>query len=71
MNYTGVYATEEEFTDLKNLVARGWKSGDVVIVTSVMEGMRKDSATVDERTEQQGFKKFGNRASDCPNQQKS
>ncbi len=46
---TGVFATEEELEDLQRLSARGWRPGDVMIVTSVMEGITKDQSTVDAR----------------------
>jgi len=44
---TGVFVTKEELQDLKNLVARGWRPGDMMIVSSVMEGITRDKATVD------------------------
>ncbi len=47
MKYTGVYATEDEFNDLVNLARRGWVDGNIVIVSSVMQGIRKDQATLD------------------------
>ena len=50
MKYTGIYATGEEFEDLSNLARAGWMSGDMVIVSSVMEGIRKDLATIDAKT---------------------
>ncbi len=46
MNYTGVFATEDEFSDLLNLARRGWMDGDTVMVSSVMEGLRKDQSTI-------------------------
>ena len=49
MDKTGVFATAEELQDLTNLANRGWRDGDVVIVTSIMEGIRKDDATIDAR----------------------
>ncbi len=45
--HTGVFATKEEIEDLKRLALRGWKQGDIMIVTSVMEGIIKDQGTVD------------------------
>ena len=47
MNYTGVFATTEEIDDLRNLAQAGWMSGDVIMVTSVMQGITKDQKTVD------------------------
>lgn len=47
MKNTGVFATEDEYTDLLNLAKKGWVEGDVVIVSSVIEGIRKDKATRD------------------------
>lgn len=47
MEHTGVFATEDEFNDLLNLARRGWMAGDVMIVTSVMQGIRKDEASID------------------------
>lgn len=44
---TGVFATEDEFNDLMNLSRQGWQLGDVMIVSSVMEGIVKDKATKD------------------------
>jgi hypothetical protein len=46
---TGVFATNEEKNDLLNLASKGWRTGDVMIVTSVMQGIMKDEATVDAR----------------------
>lgn len=46
-NKTGIYATKEEFDDLINLTQKGWQHGDIMIVTSVMEGIVKDQRTVD------------------------
>ena len=47
MNHTQIFATKEEIEDLSNLAAQGWKQGDVMIVTSVMQGITKDQKTVD------------------------
>ncbi len=47
MKKTGIFATEEEFEDLKRLSNKGWRVGDTVMVSSVMEGITKDQATVD------------------------
>jgi len=44
---TGVFATKEELEDLRRLAARGWRPGETMIVTSVMEGITRDQATVD------------------------
>jgi len=49
MFHTGVKATKDELEDLQRLSGRGWRPGDVMIVTSVMEGITKDQATVDAR----------------------
>jgi len=46
IKHTGVYATDDEIKDLKNLAAKGWKPGDVMMVTSVMEGITKGWNTV-------------------------
>ena len=47
MENTGTFATEDELQDLINLANRGWRDGQVVIVSSVMEGIRKDESTID------------------------
>lgn len=47
MDKTGVFATPEELEDLKRLAVRGWRPGDRMMVTSVMEGITRDQATVD------------------------
>ncbi len=47
MNHTGIFATEDEFNDLLNLAQRGWMNGDTVIVSSIMQGIKKDQATID------------------------
>ena len=47
MKHTGIYATESELNDLKTLAERGWRHGDVMIVSSILEGIEKDKATVD------------------------
>ncbi len=44
---TGVSATKEELEDLRNLARQGWRPGDVMIVSSVMEGITRDQKTVD------------------------
>ncbi len=49
MQHTGVKATDDEVQDLRNLAAQGWRSGDVMIVSSVMEGITKDQRFVDAR----------------------
>jgi hypothetical protein len=46
---TGIFAKKEDFEKLQYLVSRGWKPGDVVIVFSVGEGIKKDQATLDAR----------------------
>lgn len=47
MKHTGVKATEEDFQKLQHLANKGWRSGEVMIVFSVGEGIRKDQDTVD------------------------
>ena len=47
MKNTGVFATKEEFEDLTRLASEGWRNGDVMIVSSCMEGITKDEKTVD------------------------
>ncbi len=47
MEQTNVFATKEEMEDLRNLAARGWQAGDVMMVTSVMQGITKDKNTID------------------------
>ena len=47
MEYTKVFATEQELTDLRQLVSAGWRTGDIVMVTSVMQGITKDQKVVD------------------------
>lgn len=44
---TGVFATKEDVEKLKNLANQGWRHGDICIVFSVGEGIRKDEATLD------------------------
>jgi len=51
MKKTGVKATEEDFEKLVNLVSKGWRNGETMIVFSVGEGIKKDSATVDAQKE--------------------
>ena len=47
MKKTGVKVTKEDFDKLSRLARSGWMPGDVMIVFSVGEGIRKDAATVD------------------------
>jgi hypothetical protein len=47
MNHTGVTAKKEDVEKLVNLVNKGWRNGETMIVFSVGEGIRKDEATVD------------------------
>ena len=47
MNHTKVFATKDELNDLINLAQRGWTNGEIMIASSVMEGIRKDNATID------------------------
>lgn len=49
MEKTGIFATEDEFKDLIALAEQGWMDGDIVFVTSLMEGIRKDNKTRDAR----------------------
>ena len=46
---TGVKASEEDFEKLKRLARKGWMTGERIMVFSVGEGIRKDSATADAR----------------------
>ena len=47
MKDTGVFATEEEMKDLRNLANAGWQHGEIMMVTSVMQGIIKDQKTID------------------------
>ncbi len=47
MKNTGVFATAEELEALQRIASGGWKPGDMMIVFSVGEGLRKDQATID------------------------
>lgn len=47
MKQTGIKASEEDFEKLVNLVRKGWKPGDRIMVFSVGEGICRDQATVD------------------------
>lgn len=47
MKKTGIKATEEDFGKLVRLARQGWQAGEPMIVFSVGEGIRKDTATVD------------------------
>lgn len=49
MIHTKVFATKEDVEKLSILARKGWMPGDVMIVFSVGEGIRKDAATVDAR----------------------
>jgi len=49
MNKTGVFATKEEIGDLRKLANAGWRCGDVMTVTSIMQGITKDQKTIDAR----------------------
>jgi len=49
MIHTKVFATEDEIKDLRALACQGWMPGDVMMVTSVMQGITKDQKTVDAR----------------------
>ena len=44
---TGVFASPEELKDLKNLARQGWQPGEIMIVTSVVQGITKDLKTID------------------------
>lgn len=47
MTETGIFATTEEIEDLRKLANAGWQCGEVMIVTSVMQGIIKDQKTID------------------------
>ena len=47
MIHTKVYATDEEFEDLKRLVAMGWQQGEPMFVVTSLQGILKDKSTVD------------------------
>lgn len=47
MNKTGVFATPEELEALRRLVSGTWRPGDMMIVFSIAEGIKKDQRTVD------------------------
>lgn len=47
MDYTNVFATKEELEDLRSLASQGWRHGDIMMVSSVMEGITKDQKTID------------------------
>ena len=47
MTRTGVKATPEEVTDLRRLARAGWMPGDVMIVSSILEGITRDQKTLD------------------------
>lgn len=47
MDHTKIFAEKDELEDLRCLANSGWRDGDTVMVTSVMEGIRKDQKTVD------------------------
>jgi len=47
MENTGVKASKEDFEKLQGFARKGWMPGDMIIVFSVGEGIRKDSASVD------------------------
>jgi len=44
---TNIFATKDELADLRSLARAGWQRGDVMMVSSVMEGITKDQKTVD------------------------
>ena len=47
MNKTGVKVLKDDFDKLQNLVRKGWRPGETMIVFSVGEGIRKDQAADD------------------------
>ena len=47
MTKTGIKTSKEDFDKLLNLVQQGWQQGEIMIVFSVGEGIRKDEKTVD------------------------
>ncbi len=47
MKDTGIKVTPEDLEKIKDMVRRGWKTGDRIMVFSVGEGIAKDQATVD------------------------
>ncbi len=47
MTNTGVKLKTDDFEKLKKLVSQGWQHGETMIVFSVGDGIKKDSATVD------------------------
>ena len=51
MEKTGVRVTPEDLEKLSTLVRRGWQPGQMMIVFSVGEGIRRDEATVDAQKE--------------------
>ena len=46
MEYTGIYATNDELDDLRRIADRGWQHGEMMIVTSIMQGILKDKTTI-------------------------
>ena len=47
MEHTGIFATLEELEDLRSIARQGWMPGDIMIVTSIMQGITKDQKTMD------------------------
>lgn len=47
MTTTGIFAPKEDIEKLQSLIRKGWQPGQVMIVFSCGEGIRKDQATVD------------------------
>lgn len=47
VKHTGKFATKEDIEKLFRLVTKGWQDGEMMIVFSVGDGIRKDQATVD------------------------
>ena len=47
MDNTGIFASKEDVTKIIDLVNLGWQNGETMIVFSVGEGIRKDTATID------------------------
>jgi len=47
MKGTEVFATVKELEALRRIASGGWKPGDIMIVFSVAEGIKRDTVTVD------------------------
>jgi hypothetical protein len=51
MKHSGVFATKEDLEKLTQLATRGWLPGQMMVVFSVGEGIRKDAATLNAKKE--------------------